>query len=640
MFQRPSRTIYRVLTASVSLLVVLLSFHYALFNFWQEQLTDRFFIKENPPKNIVIVAIDETSFTTFGQWPWERSVFAQTIEALQRAKAIGIDINFSEPSRVGTYDDEILARALEASTPPVILPVELSPQGSVLTRPLPIFEAPSTQGFVNVSADMDGVLRKTETSLRTLHEKIPEIFSFAQALSPEPKSKSTFRVWYTGPQDTFLTVSLTDVLSGTVPQEVFTDSYVLVGATAPNLHDFIQTPFGSMPGVEVHANILSNILSQKYLKEPSTFWSLFLLAGIVILSGLSVVYIRSFGLLILVLCAFVTALLIGSITLFFRGIVAPLFYELLALLVGSSAMLVLEYITESKEKQFIRKTFHHYLPEEVVTELMKHPEKLSLGGERKEITIFFSDIRGFTTVSESLSPEELTRLMNEYLTAMTDIIMKHHGIVDKYIGDAIMAFWGAPLTNVRQVEDACAASLEMLEKLQELNIEWGKRGIASITVGMGINTGEVVVGNMGSSKRFNYTVMGDEVNFTSRLEGLTKMYHTTILVSENTMQKLSSKDSELYTFRELDTVVVKGKKEPRVIYELARKTPEIQKVYSEFQTARSIYQAGDFKKAQQLFERLVADTKDGPSKTFVERSRNYAENPPGNWDGIYHSTEK
>jgi len=200
----------------------------------------------------------------------------------------------------------------------------------------------------------------------------------------------------------------------------------------------------------------------------------------------------------------------------------------------------------------------------VIDNLIKNPDKINLGGEKRNITIFFSDIRGFTSISEKLEPEELVRLLNEYLTEMTSIIIKDEGLVDKYMGDAIMAFWGAPLDQPDHAEIACSSSLEMMDKLRALQKKWKKEGIPSFDIGIGLNSGDAIVGNMGSSTRFDYTAMGDNVNIASRLVGLNKTYDTNIIISENTYKIIKDK----FKTRKLDTVKVKGKKKPIIIYEL------------------------------------------------------------------------
>lgn len=284
--------------------------------------------------------------------------------------------------------------------------------------------------------------------------------------------------------------------------------------------------------------------------------------------------------------------------------------------------------------------FQLYLMPEVIDELAEHPELLSLGGQEKTLTILFCDIRGFTTLSEGLSPPELTSLINEYLTAMTDAIMETGGLVDKYIGDAVMAFWGAPLPNLLQESAACRGALAMMSSLDKLNSDLLKRGKKPIHIGIGISTGEVVVGNMGSSKRFNYTVMGDEVNFASRLEGLTKAYGITCVIGERTAKAISGDTS--FTLRELDFVMVKGKKEPRTIYQLFTGEPSsvLKEQFVHFMNGRASYIRGDWDEAIKHFKEALLLGEDGPSQTFLDRAEHLMKNPPDDWKGIWEFTTK
>ncbi len=631
-----SRTFYRASIVCGTAGFVILCFHYGFFNSWQEQLTDRLFIKSEQPRHIVIVAADEASLAALGQWPWAREEFAKAIRNLQSAKTIGIDIHFAEPSRAGASDDAALARAIQESNVPIVLPIEVA-KGNIITKPLGVIEALSQTGFVNVSFSPDGILRATDTSL-TLRSG-ETVHSFSAALFGEivEGTPERLRIAYSGPAETILTVSMRDVVDGTIPPAVFKDSYVLIGATAESLRDNFKTPFGLMPGVEVHANALNTLVEKRFMYDlpPFLVWPLLLVVAT--FAGLAVTYFRNFLALTAILAVFVVTLSVKALVLFSFGIVIPLLYVLIALFLGSAAMLAFEYVSESKEKQFIKKSFQQYLSPAVVVELMKDPKKLSLGGERKRVTVLFSDIRGFTTISEGLTPENLTHLMNEYLTAMTDIIMEHGGLVDKYIGDAIMAFWGAPIEDSLQEKRAASAVQDMTKKLKELNVEWKKRGIPEIKIGVGLNTGEVIVGNMGSTKRFNYTIMGDEVNFASRVESLTKKYGVTCLISESTYEKI--KADKQFTTREIDTVRVKGKREPKKIYELIT-APVAKESVAEFELGRKAYAAGKWDEAISHFKKVLSYGPDATSEMFIERCEDLKKDPPTAWDGVYDHESK
>jgi adenylate cyclase len=246
------------------------------------------------------------------------------------------------------------------------------------------------------------------------------------------------------------------------------------------------------------------------------------------------------------------------------GILMNVLYPFLTIALVYIGNVVVYYRTEERDRKWITSIFGKYVSPVVIENLLKNPEKINLGGEKRNITIFFSDIRGFTPISEKLEPEELVHLLNEYLTEMSSIIIENQGLVDKYMGDAIMAFWGAPLDQPNHAELACKSSLEMMEKLKELQKKWKKEGIPAFDFGIGLNSGDAIVGNMGSSNRFDYTAIGDNVNLASRLEGLNKTYGTNVIISENTYKIVKDK----FNTRELGVVKVKGKEKPIRIYEL------------------------------------------------------------------------
>ena len=295
---------------------------------------------------------------------------------------------------------------------------------------------------------------------------------------------------------------------------------------------------------------------------------------------------------------------------------------------------------EQSAKKQIKDAFQQYMSPAVIEELLKHPEKLKLGGEKKELTIFFSDIRSFATISEKFSPEKLVSVLNQYLSAMTEIIIKNNGVIDKYIGDEIMAFWNAPLDEPRHPALACSSALEMTKKLKELNSKWKKEGIEEIKIGMGINTGEAIVGNMGSSQRFNYTTMGDNVNIASRLESLNKVYGSPIIISESTYEKIK----DYFICRELDFVMVKGRKEPTKIYELICKkedeTKDIKKFTELFENGLDKYRKAKWEDAINYFQKCCQLNKDKASEVFISRCKEFKKSNIKKWDGIFEQKQK
>jgi len=300
------------------------------------------------------------------------------------------------------------------------------------------------------------------------------------------------------------------------------------------------------------------------------------------------------------------------------------------------------YATEGRQKLAIRRMFSHYMSEKVISHLMDHPELLNLGGERRRMTLFFSDLAGFTSISERLSAEEVVGLLNDYLSRMTDIILDEEGVVDKFEGDAIMAFWGAPLPQEDQALRACRAALRQQAALGELNSRFQEMGLPPLSMRIGLHSGEAVVGNLGSEKRFDYTAIGDTVNLASRLEGLNKFYGTHIMASETTAA--ACQDEVL--FRELDRVAVKGKEKPVAVYQAlglkADATPEQTALCEKFDRALAVYSQASFSEAGVLFQNILAAYPgDPPSQVFWERCQNFlASPPPAGWDGVFRPDKK
>lgn len=603
--------------------------YFGVLNSPQEKIYDRFFIKSEPSKEILIVGIDDVSLAELGQWPWPREFFGRAIENLDGAEFIGIDVLFSEDSRLGPLDDLSFSQSLKNSGSKVVLAKKFDDRGNKVVEPVGILKNSALTGFINVELGSDGVARAFKTEFEE-GEHLSKLLSGKE--SPE-----SLRIAYTGKTKTFPNISFVDVYNGKIPESVISDKKILIGATAQDLQDILDTPFGRMPGVEVLGNALHTIEGGKYFKEVPFPILCILISLVALTSAVSSFYLKNFAALFSVLLVELVLINISSLFLFSKYILLPNIPLNLSFLIVSSSIISYQYITESKEKRFIRKTFEYYLMPEVINELILHPEGLRLGGEKRKVTILFSDIRGFTTLSEKLTPEGLTEILNEYLTEMTEAIMKKKGLVDKYIGDAIMAFWGAPVKNENQAKDACESVLEMMERLEVLNKSLTERNLPNISIGVGLNTGEVVVGNMGSKNRFNYSLLGDEVNFASRLEGLNKPYGVKCIVSESVKKEIE--DDQRFKTRELDYVVVKGKKEPKKIYELI--TKEVDKnVLGSFESGREFYYKGEFQKAIGQFEKILSMDEDNPSKLLLERSKNLLKNPPKDWKGVYEFETK
>ncbi len=452
------------------------------------------------------------------------------------------------------------------------------------------------------------------------------------------EDKTMYLINYYGPGRTFKYISFSDVFFERVNPEELKDKLVIIGVSALGVYDRRPTALDSeFPGVEVHANVIENILNQDYLVRIPFYMHLEALALLIIGIILSLLLSKTklqYGILGSVIVIFLY--ISGIYILFTEGYYTKLTISISEMLLLIIVISTFRYITEEKEKGKIRKAFSYYVTKQVVDEIMKDINQLKLGGEKRLLTVFFSDIRGFTTISEKLPPEMLVNLLHEYLNPMTEIIFKYNGTLDKYMGDGIMAIFGAPLHTPDHAINCAKASLEMIEVLKRLREGWKKRGLPDINIGIGINTGEMVVGNMGSNVKFEYTVIGDQVNLGSRLEGTNKEYGTNIIASEGTIKHLN----DMFLVRELDFIRVKGKKEPVRIYEvigersILKETP---KWIATFEEGLKLYREQRFEEARIKFEETInIRGEDKPSNVFLERIEIFkTEPPPKDWDGVF-----
>jgi adenylate cyclase len=540
----------------------------------------------------------------------------------------------------------------------------------------------SWTGFFNAPPDPDGVVRHAMTVLPFGRSKNPEdwdlyasldimtvraylsvpdsatILRYGQTgiydieLGPDtrvrPDDLGRILINYQGPWGTFPHHSIADVVEGKVPPAEFRDKIVLVGATATGIGDLRPTPYGGTdyPGIGIHANVIDNILNQGFLKrgakEALIDALLILFFGIPLGIWMALVSPRwmwfGFGLLAPLVAVDYLAFLRGS----WLNFIVPA-----ATLMGNVILVSLyRVLIEEKEKRRVRSAFGQYLSPEVIRRLLVNPELVQ--PKKTDITVMFSDIRGFTTISEKLDAQDLALFLNQYLSDMTRIVFAHQGTLDKYIGDAVMAFWGAPYQEPGHAARACDTALEMMKRVQEMQKKWEAEGKPRLDIGIGLNTGVASVGNMGSVLRYGYTALGDAVNLSSRLEGLNKEYGTHILANETTYQ--AAKDSG-FLFRELDLIRVKGKLQPAAIYELIGRTAELgtggatQEVHVRlelFAQARALYRKRQWNEAQRTFEGIIAKWPgDGPSRAYWKRCQDYLfDEPPSGWDGVFTMTHK
>ncbi len=449
---------------------------------------------------------------------------------------------------------------------------------------------------------------------------------------------------YLGPAKTFPHYSIHDILQGKIPADQLRNKIVLVGVTATAVYDLRVTPFSPVyPGVEIHANIIDNILHQNFLICSSLirFVDIFAIIFFGLVMGLIITRLRAVGAAFVALIIISVFIALNLLAFYAFNIWLNLVYPVLTMMAIYLGITLYHYIKVEREKKKIRGAFQYYLTASVINEMLKDPTKLKLGGDKKDLSVLFSDIRGFTTISEKLTPEELVRLLNEYLTAMTNIVFKYEGLLDKYMGDAIMAVFGAPLDQPDHARRACLTALEMMDELQKLQKKWEAEGRPILNIGIGINTGDMVVGNMGSEMRFDYTVMGDMVNLGSRLEGINKEYGTNIIISEFTYNIVK----EGVSCRELDLVRVKGKNKPVKIMELMGEKKDEgnwKDLIVSFEKGLSLYREAKWDEAITSFKQVLAIRADDfASKMYIERCNNLKEQPPPQpWDGVFTMTKK
>lgn len=560
-------------------------------------------------EDIVIVAIDDASFQWNGlQWPWPRSYFAEIAEQISAGggKVLGMDVLLFEPDEKNSQNDALFASAL-SEIPAVVGVIEVRKQSGagfeseVLAQPLPIYlESMDGVGITSVKRDEDAIVRSV-VAYSTYQEKVYPHWAFELArlyLNVAPPTFSTtgvefngqsvtlnagyLPIYFAGPAGTYPTYSAADVHDGiTLEQDpdAFRDKIVLIGATSLSLQDIYPTPFSATsptPGVEIVANTIDTILNGKFITYAPP-WMAFVIilaaAGLASLITLS----RRPSLTLILLGVVMLAYLVTAFVLFANErYILPTIAPLAMLFLGVILPTLEQAVSQEQEKRRVRNLFSRFISPEMVDQMMK-TQDLNSVNKRADLTIIFTDIRGFTTLSEKLTPEGVVSLLNPYLEAMSQVIYKHGGTVDKYEGDAIIAFFGEPVPYKDHAARALRASLDMRKSLAELRDKWTREGRPSqIEMGVGINSGEVFVGLLGSAQRINYTVIGDNANLAARLQDLTKTYAWPILISESTYQQVKDEfDCEL-----ADAVVVKGKTKAVNVYKVVgeKGAPESEKL--------------------------------------------------------------
>jgi adenylate cyclase len=668
----------------------------------------------------VIIDLDEASLAAYGQWPWSRYLVADLLFALNdyQVAAIGLDILFSEADRTSPermreslqqdkgarlsldglprdlYDfDRLMAEAL-AQTPSVLAAYAhsdgtidaalLPPSTSFIERaspdamlmedtlqprqnavlPLSILRDKAPVGFINISPDADGILRKIPLLIRVRDNIYPSLSLRALMLGMETQTlrvssgvqglesiqigeqtlpvtpQGEMYIPFIGPNGTYPYISAKDVLRKSVPPEALAGRVVFVGTSVRGLLDIRATPLDPLyPGVEIHAAALDTLLTGNAISVPPWTPALQILG--ILLSGIIAAFAFGFArprIYLPVAAALIAAAVMLSRHLFADGLfVSPLYIVVTVALIGASQVF-LRFWHEERQKLILRNAFSRYVSPEIVKRITRLSGNLFAGEERK-LSILFTDIRGFTSISEKLSPDQVVKLLNCYFTPMTALVREHSGTMDKFIGDALMAFWNAPLEVPGHAGHATETALAMQEILLTLNEELLANFGVNIRMGAGVHTGAAYVGNMGSAELVNYTLIGDNVNLASRLEGLCPQYGVGVIVSGETRDGCA----DMFAFQYLDTIRVKGKSQPVSIYTPMRHALALTR-HEEllaWETASEHYRSGNFAKAAPLLADLCERFPETMLyRIYAERAQILLATPPADWDGVWIATEK
>lgn len=669
-------------------------------NMWYDSRMVRTASSHGPSDEIAVVLLDQDSLDWAQQelgwsWPWPRSAYGDIVSYfnLGGAASLAFDVLFTEPSVYGPQDDAAFVQAcaeygrvvqtvyFEASQGRDSLWKEAFPQPPLqndlaqasaissdedLLFPIDsIATSAAVLGNITGSSDWDKVIRRAKAYRPYQSYLVPTLgvaplFAAGEdGPDPELEPKNGRLLRFQPSLDSYVPYSAGQILqsyyaiqAGQEPlleSDMFQDMYVFFGFYAPGLFDICTTPMSAVyPGVGVHITQLDNYLQDSFL-SPTTFPVEVALVVVLAFLGavplslaeifrlhklnvlVSVAWVAIFGLLFVVL----------SYGVFAAGFVLPMMPPLVALVLAFFSAMVVSYRQEGRQRRYLKSAFRHYLSPAVIDTLIAHPESLVLGGERRHISIFFSDVQGFTSISERLSPEELTSLLNDYLSQMTDILLESGGTIDKYEGDAIIAFWNAPVELHDHGRRAVEAMIRCQEKLAQLRPQLEQRAGRPFYMRVGINTGDAVVGNMGSSSRFDYTMLGDSVNLAARLEGLNKQFGTYSMCSAASKEEALAFGTEL-RFRELARVAVVGKKEAVTVFEPmnASEYAERQAVLEAFSQGLQLFYQGKFPEALEAFSAIQKE--DAPAAHYVAKCRELLENPPdlSSWEGVWVATSK
>ena len=646
-------------------------------------------VSNKTSENLFVVLLDQNSLDWASSemnwsWPWPRSAYGDIVNFfnLANAKSLTFDVIFSEPSIYGTEDDLYFAKASEEFGK--VIQIQFY-DSSTKNQDIPVTSIPeidsksAIQGNINSIPDSDSIIRRSRLFYNRDKKSFPTLASATYLVGSENYSKANYfdteeyklltniktdkdgavLLRFKKGLESYIPYSACDILqsyyaiqNGEEPilyPEDFSDGYVFFGYYAPGLYDICATPLSSSyPGVGIHITLLDNILQNDFIKKSPTIINFFLISLFSFLITFIIQVIEkkfSAKKFILLSSLFIISINLIYITICFltfkSGLWIPFVNIIAAINLSHILTFFVSYYTEGKQKRYIKNAFKQYLSPLVIEQLISNPNKLKLGGERREISIFFSDIEGFTSISENLSPEKLTEFLNIYLSKMTDIILNSGGTIDKYEGDAIIAFWNAPAEQSNHAQKAIEAAIECQIELEKIQDELTKISGAKIKNRIGINTGFAVVGNMGSSKRFDYTMLGDSVNLASRLEGINKQFGLYTLCSEETKIQAEKFGSKLQ-FIEIAKIQVVGKTQAVTVFTaMQNETFEENKVFwQKFESARNLFYQGEIENAKSSFEKIAQEFNFTLAQKYFEKCKNTQLPIQSNLKGIWIATEK
>ncbi len=618
-----------------------------------------------PSPNIGIIAIDEKSIAELGRYPWSRDRYARLVDKLAAAKAKAVMFDIFFPERESAAHDQQFAAATKRAgnvALAVVFDFDKNGRATTITRSLPEIERGAIGiGHINQLPDDDGVIRRNPLLIEKDGKQFPSLGLVAAMLALNETKfvpgdfdialgdrhipvDSEYRMWlnYVGGPGIYPRYSFADVMHGRIPADELKGKILFVGATALGIYDMRVTPFhGNTPGVELHATIADNIISGRFIRQggPEALIDMVFIVVLGALTFFLTTRLRLYGAIPATL-----VLLSGYVWftyyMFNAGqwinMIYPIMSAVVAVLVGGG----FRYLVLERSAREMRSMFSSYLSPTLVARLEKDPEAAKIGGDTKEVTVLFTDIKSFTSFSEAHPPQEVVSRLNGYLGAMVQVIEQHDGTIDKFIGDGIMAYWGAPLAQPDHARLAIKCIKAINERMKELHTQWLKAGLEPFSIRGGIQSGEVVAGNVGlAGKKMEYTVIGDTVNQAARLEGTAKYYGVTYLVGEETYLRTRG----TCRYRELDRVRVVGKHLPVTIYEPLEGLSILDEAAAErFEAALALYRAREWEKARAAFN-VVLDAAPGdkPSKIYTERCEYFMQNPPpAEWDGVFNRAEK